>query len=65
MGEWQQLSRLYVTAAPAALEGSRDEPIGELGVLGERGSVEVCSHQVAVEASLRAVLTVVAGALEH
>ena len=46
----------------AALEGVGDEPVGELGVLGERRPVQVRADDTLVDDALKAIVAVVAGA---
>ena len=46
----------------AALEGVRDQPVGEFGVFGQRRPVQVRADHALVDQTLKAVVAVVAGA---
>ena len=46
----------------AALEGVRDQPVGEFGVLGQRRPVQVRADDALVDKTLKAIVAVVAGA---
>ena len=50
-GQRQQGFCLCVADGAAAFERSLDEPVGEIGVLGERGTVQVGTDQVAMQAA--------------
>ena len=45
-----------------ALEGMGDQPVGELGVLGQRRAMQVRADDALVDQALKAIVAVVAGA---
>ena len=63
--EWYKGRRLRIACVGAPLEGACKQPVRKVGVLGERGSVQVRADQVAVYAALKSVIAVVARARHH
>src|SRR5688572_7589304 len=54
-----------VAVAVAALQSERDQAVGERGVLGQDGAVEVAAEGIAVAGAFKAANAVVAEAAAH
>ena len=60
--EWQQRHGLCVAAA---LESVGDQPVGELGVLGQRRAMQIRADDALVDEALKAIVAVVSGARDN
>ena len=59
------VKRCELDGGAATCKRSGDQPVGDSGVLGQDGAVQVRAHDAAVQHALAAVLAVVAGAVDQ